>query len=238
MTDIALIGKKIGMTREFYKTGQAVPVTVIKMEKGRVIELINEEKRGYKAVQIGFGKIKSSKLSKAMKGYFAKKNTEPKKKLKEFRVENLENYKEGNELGLEIFKDVKFVDIRSTTIGKGFAGAMKRHNFSGLRASHGVSVSHRAHGSTGQNQDPGKVFKNKKMAGHMGNKHRTMQNIEIIKSDNENDLLYLKGSIPGSKNTEVLVKKSVKNIKKLTITEKISEIERIKKIPDKKKKAK
>ena len=171
-----------------------------------------------------------------MKGYFAKKNTEPKKKLKEFRVEKLENYKEGNELGLEIFKDVKFVDIRSTTIGKGFAGAMKRHNFAGLRASHGVSVSHRAHGSTGQNQDPGKVFKNKKMAGHMGNKVRTMQNIEIIKSDNENNLLYLKGSIPGSKNTEVLVKKSAKNIKKLTMGEKIAEIERIKKIPDKKKK--
>ena len=236
MSNIALIGKKIGMTREFYKTGQSVPVTVIKMEKGRVIEVINEEKRGYKAVQIGFGKIKNSKLSKAMKGYFAKKNTEAKKKLKEFRVENLENYKEGNELGLEIFKDVKFVDIRSTTIGKGFAGAMKRHNFSGLRASHGVSVSHRAHGSTGQNQDPGKVFKNKKMAGHMGNKPRTMQNIEIIKSDNENNLLYLKGSIPGSKNTEVIVKKSVKNIRKLTMLEKIAEIERLKKIPDKKKK--
>ena len=165
-----------------------------------------------------------------------KKNTEPKRKLKEFRVENLDNYKEGNELGLEIFKDVKFVDIRSTTIGKGFAGAMKRHNFSGLRASHGVSVSHRAHGSTGQNQDPGKVFKNKKMAGHMGNKLRTMQNIEIIKSDDENNLLYLKGSIPGSKNTEVIVKKSVKNIRKLTMSEKIAEIERIKKIPEKKKK--
>tara|TARA_Y100001970_G_scaffold27985_1_gene34247 strand:- start:1185 stop:1895 length:711 start_codon:yes stop_codon:yes gene_type:complete len=236
MTEIALIGKKIGMSREFYKTGQSVPVTVIKMETGRVIDVINEEKRGYKAVQIGFGKIKNSKLSKAMKGYFTKKNTEPKKKLKEFRVKNLENYKEGNELGLEIFKDVKFVDIRSTTIGKGFAGVMKRHNFSGLRASHGVSVSHRAHGSTGQNQDPGKVFKNKKMAGQMGNKIRTMQNIEIIKSDNENNLLYLKGSIPGSKNTEVLVKKSVKNIKKLTITEKIAELERLKKIPDKKKK--
>ena len=236
MTEIALIGKKIGMSREFYKTGQSVPVTVIKMETGRVIDVINEEKRGYKAVQIGFGKIKNSKLSKAMKGYFTKKNTEPKKKLKEFRVKNLENYKEGNELGLEIFKDVKFVDIRSKTIGKGFAGAMKRHNFSGLRASHGVSVSHRAHGSTGQNQDPGKVFKNKKMAGHMGSKIRTMQNIEIIKSDNENNLLYLKGSIPGSKNTEVLVKKSVKNIKKLTITEKIAEFERLKKIPDKKKK--
>ena len=224
------------MTREFYKTGQSVPVTVIKMEKGRVIDVISEEKRGYKSVQIGFGKIKSSKISKAMKGYFTKKNTEPKKKLKEFRVKNLENYKEGNELGLEIFKDVKFVDIRSTTIGKGFAGVMKRHNFAGLRASHGVSVSHRAHGSTGQNQDPGKVFKNKKMAGHMGNKLRTMQNIEIIKSDNENNLLYLKGSIPGSKNTEVVIKKSVKNVRKLTMTEKIAEIERIKKIPEKKKK--
>ena len=236
MTDIALIGKKIGMTREFYKTGQSVPVTVIKMEKGRIIDVINEEKRGYKAVQIGFGKIKNSKLSKAMKGYFTKKNTEPKRKLKEFKVENLENFKEGNEFGLEVFKDVKFVDIKSTTIGKGFAGVMKRHNFSGLRATHGVSVSHRSHGSTGQRQDPGKVFKNKKMAGHMGNKIRTIQNIEIIKSDNENNLLYLKGSIPGSKNTEVLVKKSVKNIKKLTITEKIAELERLKKTPDKKKK--
>ena len=235
MSEISLIGKKIGMTREFYKTGQSVPVTVIKMEKGRVIDVITEEKRGYKAVQIGFGKIKNSKISKSMKGYFTKKNTEPKKKLKEFRVENLDNYKEGNELGLEIFKDVKFVDIRSTTIGKGF-DLMKRHNFSGLRASHGVSVSHRAHGSTGQNQDPGKVFKNKKMAGHMGNKLRTMQNIEIIKSDNENNLLYLKGSIPGSKNTEVIIKKSVKNIRKLTMGEKIAEIERIKKIPEKKKK--
>ena len=236
MTEIALIGKKIGMTREFYKTGQSVPVTVIKMEKGRIVDLIQEDKRGYKAVQVGYGKIKNSKLSKAMKGYFTKKNTEPKKTLKEFRVKNLDNYKEGNELGLEVFKDVKFVDIKSTTIGKGFAGAMKRHNFSGLRASHGVSISHRAHGSTGQNQDPGKVFKNKKMAGHMGNKVRTMQNIEIIKSDNENNLLYLKGSIPGSKNTEVLVKKAAKNIKKLTIIEKIAEIERLKKIPEKKKK--
>ena len=236
MSEISLIGKKIGMTREFYKTGQSVPVTVVKMEKGRVIDVINEEKRGYKAVQIGFGKIKNSKISKAMKGYFTKKNTEPKKKLKEFRVKNLESYKEGNELGIEIFKDVKFVDIRSTTIGKGFAGVMKRHNFSGLRASHGVSISHRAHGSTGQNQDPGKVFKNKKMAGHMGNKLRTIQNIEIIKADNENNLLYLKGSIPGSKNTEVIIKKASKNIMKSTMIEKIAEIERLKKIPDKKKK--
>ena len=236
MNEIALIGKKIGMSREFYKTGQSVPVTVIKMEKGRVIQVIDEEKRGYKAVQIGFGNIKNSKLSKSMKGYFAKKNTEPKKKLKEFRVKALDIYKEGNEFGIEIFKDIKFVDIRSRTIGKGFAGVMKRHNFAGLRASHGVSVSHRSHGSTGGRQDPGKVFKNKKMAGHMGDKLRTIQNIEIVKSDLENDLLYLKGSIPGSKNTEVLVKKAVKNIKKLTITEKIEESEKLKKIPDKKKK--
>ena len=236
MNEIALIGKKIGMTREFYKTGQSIPVTVLKLEKARVIHVIEEAKRGYKAVQVGFGSIKTSKISKAMKGYFSKKNTEPKKKLKEFKVDNTENYKEGNEFGLEIFKDIKFVDVRSTTIGKGFAGVMKRHNFAGLRATHGVSVSHRSHGSTGQRQDPGKVFKGKKMAGHMGNKVRTMQNLEIIKSDLENDLLYLKGSIPGSKNTEVLVKKAIKNIKKLTINQKIELAEKAKKTPDKKKK--
>ena len=235
MNEIALIGKKLGMSREFYKTGQSVPVTVVKMEKGRIIQVINEEKRGYKAVQIGFGKIKNSKITKSMKGYFAKKNTEPKKILKEFRVASLENFKEGNEFGVEIFKDIKFVDIKSRTIGKGFAGVMKRYNFSGLGASHGVSISHRSGGSTGQRQDPGKVFKNKKMPGHMGDKLRTIQNIEIIKSDPENDLLYLKGSIPGSKNSEVLVKKAVKNIKKLTIHEKIEKIEKQKKTPDKKK---
>ncbi len=236
MREIALIGKKIGMTREFYKTGQSVPVTVLKVEKARVIQVIDTEKRGYKAIQLGYGKIKNSKLTKAMKGYFAKRNTEAKKRLKEFRVENVENFKEGNEFGLEIFKDIKFVDTKSKTIGKGFAGAMKRHNFGGLRATHGVSVSHRSHGSTGQRQDPGKVFKGKKMAGHMGDKLRTMQNIEIIKTDLENELLYLKGSIPGSKNSEVLVKGSVKNISKLTIDEKIKAAEQAKKTPDKKKK--
>ena len=236
MSEIALIGKKIGMTREFYKTGQSVPVTVLKIEKARVIEVIDEAKRGYKAVQLGYGKVKNSKLTKAMKGFFAKKNTEAKKTLKEYRVKDTENYKEGNEFGLEIFKDIKFVDTRSRTIGKGFAGAMKRHNFGGLRATHGVSISHRSHGSTGQRQDPGKVFKGKKMAGHMGDKLRTIQNIEIIKSDIDNNLLYLKGSIPGSKNTEVLVKKSVKNITKLTMKERIEVIEKLKKIPEKKKK--
>ena len=236
MSEIALIGKKIGMTREFLKTGQLVPVTVLKMEKARVIHVIEKEKRGYKAVQLGYGKIKNSKLTKAMKGYFSKRNTEPKKKLKEYRVSSTENYKEGNEFGLEIFKDIKFVDTKSKTIGKGFAGAMKRHNFGGLRATHGVSISHRSHGSTGQRQDPGKVFKGKKMAGHMGDKLRTMQNIEIIKADLDNELLYLKGSIPGSKNSEILVKKSVKNINRMSIEEKIEQIEQQKKSADKKKK--
>ena len=235
MSEIGLIGKKVGMTREFYKTGQSVPVTVLKLEKARIIDVIDESKRGYKAVQIGFGTLKMSKITKAMKGYFLKKNTEPKKKLKEFKVANTENYKPGNEFGLEIFKDVKFVDIKSKTIGKGFAGVMKRYNFAGLGATHGVSVSHRSHGSTGQRQDPGKVFKGKKMAGHMGSKLRTMQNLEIIKSDIDNNLLYVKGSIPGAKNSEVLVQKAVKNIKKLTIKEKNEVIEKLKKIPDKKK---
>ena len=220
MTEIALIGKKIGMTREFYKSGQLVPVTVIKMEKARVIQIIDKEKRGYSAIKVGFFKLKNSKLTKQMKGYFAKKNTEPKKILKEYRVENNDQYKEGNELGLEIFKDKKFLDVRSKTTGKGFAGVMKRYNFGGLRASHGVSVSHRSHGSTGQRQDPGKVFKGKKMAGHMGDKLRTMLNLEVVKSDLENSLLYLKGSIPGSKNSTVILRESVKNITRKTIKEK------------------
>ena len=217
---IGLLGTKLGMTREFMTSGQSVPVTVIKVEKGRVLDIISKEKRGYNAIKVGFFKIKNTKLKKQMKGYFAKKNTEPKKILKEFRIENIEQYKEGNELGLEIFKDKKFLDVRSKTIGKGFAGVMKRWNFGGLRASHGVSVSHRSHGSTGQRQDPGKVFKGKKMAGHMGDKSRTMLNLEVIKSDMENNLLYIKGSIPGAKNSTVLLRESVKNISRKTIKEK------------------
>tara|TARA_Y100001970_G_scaffold13689_1_gene15502 strand:- start:5834 stop:6544 length:711 start_codon:yes stop_codon:yes gene_type:complete len=236
MSNLELIGKKLGMTREFYETGQSVPVTVLKMEKARVIEIINKEKRGYSGIQLGFGNIKNSKLSKQMKGFFAKKNTEPKKTLKEIRLENISEYKEGNEFGIEIFENVKFVDVTARTIGKGFAGAMKRHNFSGLRATHGVSVSHRSHGSTGQRQDPGKVFKNKKMAGHMGDKFRTVQNLEIIKKDLENSLLFVKGSIPGSKNSEVMVTKSTKNISRFTVIEKIEAAKKAKNIADKKKK--
>ena len=217
---IGLIGKKIGMTREFLDSGPSMPVTVLSVEKGRILDIITKEKRGYDAIQVGFGKIKNSKLTKQMKGFFTKKSTEPKRFIREFRVENVSEYKAGNEIGLELFKDQKFVDIKSKTIGKGFAGVMKRYNFAGLRASHGVSVSHRSHGSTGQNQDPGKVFKGKKMAGHMGDKFRTIQNLEIIKSDEENNLIYVKGSVPGAKNAIILIQKNVKKINRITSLEK------------------
>ena len=220
---LGLVGKKIGMTREFFESGVSIPVTVLRIEKGRVIDIYTKEKNGYSAVKLGFINLKSSKLTNQMKGFFAKKNTEPKKIIKEFRLEKTDDYKTGNEIGLETLKDVKFVDVRSQTIGKGFAGVMKRYNFAGLRASHGVSVSHRSHGSTGQNQDPGKVFKGKKMAGHMGAKYRTMLNLEIVKSDLENNLLYLKGSIPGSKNSVVFLRKSIKIFNRKTSAEKYSQ---------------
>ena len=222
---IGLIGKKIGMTREFFDSGISMPVTVVSVEKGRIIDIITKEKRGYDAIKVGFGKVKNSKLTNQMKGVFTKKSTEPKKILKEFRVDNISEFKEGNEIGLELFKDQKFVDVTAKTIGKGFAGVMKRHNFGGMRASHGVSVSHRAHGSTGQNQDPGKVFKGKKMAGHMGDKMRTIQNLEIVKSDIENNLIFIKGSIPGSKNSFVLIQKNAKKINRNSSVDKARKIQ-------------
>ena len=235
---IGLIGKKIGMTKEFFDSGISVPVTVLSIEKGRILDIITKEKRGYNAIRVGFGKIKPSKLTKQMKGVFAKKSTEPKKILKEFRVDNISEFKEGNEIGLELFKDQKFVDITSKTIGKGFAGGMKRYGFSGLRASHGVSVSHRALGSTGQNQDPGKVFKGKKMAGHMGDKFRTIQNLEIIRSDLENNLIFVKGSVPGSKNSLVLIKRNSKKIVRMTTLERIKKAQTQITTPEAKKKEK
>jgi len=221
---LGLVGKKIGMTREFFSSGISVPVTVVKVEKGRVIDVYTKEKNGYSAVKLGFVKIKNSKLTNQMKGFFAKKNTEPQQIIKEYRVEKTDDYKAGNEIGLESFKDVKFIDVRSKTIGKGFAGVMKKYNFGGLRASHGVSVSHRSHGSTGQNQDPGKVFKNKKMAGHMGSKFRTILNLEIIRSDIENSLIYIKGSIPGSKNSLIYLRKSKKTFSRKTSIEKYAQL--------------
>ncbi len=217
---LGLVGKKIGMSREFMDSGASIPVTVVRVEKGRVIDVYSKEKNGYSAVKLGFLKIKPSKLTNQMKGFFSKKNTEPKRILKEYRVDKTEEYKVGSEIGLELLKDTKFIDVRSKTIGKGFAGPMKRWNFSGLRATHGVSVSHRSHGSTGQRQDPGKVFKNKKMAGHMGSKFRTLLNLEVIKSDMENNLIYIKGSIPGSKNSTVYIRKSIKLVTRKTVNEK------------------
>ena len=213
----------MGMTREFFNSGISIPVTVIKIEKGRIIDIYTKEKNGYSAVKLGFIKQKNSKLTKQMKGFFAKKNTEPKKIIKEYRVNKVEDFKTGSEIGLEILKDVKFIDVRSKTIGKGFAGVMKKYNFGGLRASHGVSVSHRSHGSTGQNQDPGKVFKGKKMAGHMGSKFRTLLNLEIIQSDIDNGLIYIKGSIPGSKNTTVFLRKSKKIVNRKTSKDKFAQ---------------
>ena len=198
---LGLVGKKIGMTQKFFESGEAVPVTVLQVEPGKIVEIIEKDKRGYSALLVGYGHIKSSKLTKSMKGFYAKKSLEAKKFLKEYRMKNTEEFKPGSDVTLDILKDKKYVDIRSKTIGKGFAGVMKRWNFGGLRATHGVSVSHRSHGSTGQRQDPGKVFKGKKMAGHMGDKFRTTQGLEIVEADLTNNLLYLRGSIPGSKNT-------------------------------------
>ncbi len=218
---LGLIGKKIGMTQKFYESGEAVPVTVLQIEPGKIVDVISKEKRGYTALLVGYGHVKSSKLSKAMKGFFAKKSLEAKKILKEYRLDDVKDYKPGSDVTLEILKDKKFVDIRSKTIGKGFAGVMKRWNFGGLRATHGVSVSHRSHGSTGQRQDPGKVFKGKKMAGHMGDKFRTTQGLEIVESDIANNLLYLRGSIPGSKNTYVEITEAVKKKNKLTVQERL-----------------
>ena len=231
-----IIAKKVGMTRLFLDNGKQIPVTVLHMENLQVVAQRTNEKHGYTAVQLGAGRSKVKNVSKAMRGHFSIAKVEPKRKIAEFRVapENLIDV--GAEITAEHYVEGQFVDVSGTSIGKGFAGAMKRHNFGGLRASHGVSISHRSHGSTGQCQGPGKVFKGKKMAGHMGSKMRTKQNIEIIKTDLENDIMYLKGSIPGSRNTEVLVKQSVKNIRKLTMSEKIEKMEKLKKVPEKKKK--
>jgi large subunit ribosomal protein L3 len=218
---IGLIGKKIGMTQKFFESGEAIPVTVLQVEPGKVVDVITKDKRGYSALLVGYGHVKSSKLTKAMKGFYAKKSLEAKKILKEYRIDDTEAFKPGADVTLEVLKDKKFVDIRSKTIGKGFAGVMKRYNFGGLRASHGVSVSHRSHGSTGQRQDPGKVFKGKKMAGHMGDKFRTTQGLEIVETDIANNLLYLRGSIPGSKNTYVEIMEAVKVKNKTTAVERL-----------------
>jgi large subunit ribosomal protein L3 len=205
-----LIAKKLGMSRVFAEGGEHVPVTVLKVEQCQVIAQRSVEKNGYTAVQLGVGTRKEKRVSKALKGHFGKAKVDAKRKLAEFRVTPDTMLEVGAEIVPSHFVAGQYVDVVGTTIGKGFAGVMKRWNFAGLEASHGVSISHRSHGSTGQRQDPGKVFKNKKMAGHLGQERVTQQNLEVISTDDANGLIIVKGAVPGAKNSYVLVKDAVK----------------------------
>ena len=205
-----VIAKKLGMTRLFLEDGKQVPVTVLQLDNLQVVAQRTTEKDGYTAVQLGAGQAKAKRTTAAMRGHFAKANVAPKRKIAEFRVspENLIDV--GAEISAEHYAAGQFVDIAGTSIGKGYAGAMKRHNFGGLRASHGVSVSHRSHGSTGQCQDPGKVFKGKKMAGHLGSVRVTTQNLQVVRTDADRGLIMVKGSVPGNKGGWVTIKDAVK----------------------------
>ncbi len=205
-----VIAKKLGMTRLFLEDGKQVPVTVLQLDNLQVVAQRTDEKDGYTAVQLGAGEAKAKRTTAAMRGHFAKANVAPKRKVAEFRVSADNLIEVGAEISAEHYNAGQFVDIAGTSIGKGFAGAMKRHNFGGLRASHGVSISHRSHGSTGQCQDPGKVFKGKKMAGHLGAVRVTTQNIQVVKTDAERGLILVKGSVPGSKGGWVTIKDAVK----------------------------
>jgi large subunit ribosomal protein L3 len=205
-----VIAKKVGMTRLFLEDGRQVPVTVLQLDGLQVVAQRTAERDGYSAVQLGAGSAKPKRVSKAVRGHFAVANVAPKRKIAEFRVapENLIDV--GEEITADHYFEGQFVDVSGTSIGKGFAGAMKRHNFAGLRASHGVSISHRSHGSTGQCQDPGKVFKGKKMAGHMGAARVTTQNLQVVRTDAERGLIMVKGAVPGSKGGWVTIKDAVK----------------------------
>lgn len=205
-----VIAKKVGMTRLFMDDGRQVPVTVLQLDNLQVVAQRTSEKDGYTAVQLGAGSPKAKRVSKAMRGHFAAQKVEPKRKLAEFRVTEDNLIDVGAEISAEHFLEGQKVDVSGTSIGKGFAGAMKRHNFGGLRASHGVSISHRSHGSTGQCQDPGRVFKGKKMAGHMGSVRVTTQNLEVVKTDADRGLIMIKGAVPGSKGGWVTIKDAVK----------------------------
>ena len=200
------------MSRIFEADGTHIPVTVLSVDGLKVVAVKTAERDGYTAVQLGTGAVKAKNVSKPLKGHFAKANTEPKKKLGEFRVSEDCLLEVGNELSVEHFVEGQYVDVCATSIGKGFAGVMKRHNFGGLEASHGVSVSHRSHGSTGQSQDPGKVFKGKKMAGHMGAERVTVQNLKVVAVDALKGLIMVKGAVPGSENAWVRVTDAVKKV--------------------------
>ncbi len=205
-----LIAQKLGMSRVFKETGAHVPVTVLKVDNCQVVANRTDESNGYTAVQLGIGTAKVKNVSKPQRGHFSKAKVEPKQKLAEFRVSADALIDVGTQLSVEHFVPGQYVDATGVSIGKGFAGGMKRHGFSGLRASHGVSVSHRSHGSTGQCQDPGKVFKGKKMAGHLGDRQVTAQNLEVVETDAERGLILVKGAIPGSKGGYILLKDAVK----------------------------
>ena len=205
-----IIAKKVGMTRLFMQDGKQIPVTVLQLEGLQVLAQRTSEKNGYTAVQLGIGAAKVKRVNKAVRGEFAKAKVEPKRKMVEFRVSEDNLIEVGAEISAQHFLEGQKVDVSGTSIGKGFQGAMKRWNFAGLRASHGVSISHRSHGSTGQCQDPGKVFKGKKMAGHMGAAKVTTQNLEVVRTDAERGLIMIKGAVPGSKGGWVTVKDAVK----------------------------
>ena len=205
-----LIAQKLGMTRLFNDEGLHLPVTVLKVDGCQVVAVRTAETDGYSAVQLGVGKAKVRRVGQAMRGHFAKAKVEPKRKLAEFRVSPGGLLEVGAELSVAHFVPGQFVDVVGTSIGKGFAGSMKRHNFHGLRASHGVSISHRSHGSTGNSQDPGKVWKGKKMAGHLGDERVTIQNLRVVSTDEERGLILLQGAVPGAKGGWVLISDAVK----------------------------
>jgi large subunit ribosomal protein L3 len=209
---IGLVGRKVGMTRIFTDDGAALPVTVLDVSDNRIAQIKTAEKDGYAAVQVAFGKRRASRVNRAMKGHFAKAAVEAGGVLREFRAsaEDLANLKIGGRIGVEIFKVGQKVDVQGTTLGKGFAGVIKRHHFGGGRASHGASLSHRTPGSTGMRQDPGRIFPGKRMPGHLGDKRRTVLNLEVVRVDPERQLLLVKGSVPGSSGRDVIVRPSVR----------------------------
>ncbi|MBV9834158.1 MAG: 50S ribosomal protein L3 [Alphaproteobacteria bacterium] len=205
-----LVAQKVGMTRVFNDAGEHVPVTVLKLDNVQVVAVRTEEKDGYNAVQLGIGAAKVKNVSKPQRGHFAKAKVEPKRKLVEFRVDKNGLLEVGAEMSANHFVAGQIVDVTGTTIGKGFAGAMKRWNFGGLEASHGVSISHRSHGSTGNRQDPGRTFKNKKMAGHLGSERVTTQNVKVVSTDEAKGLILIQGAVPGHNGAYVLVRDASK----------------------------
>ena len=206
-----LILKKIGMTRTFDDTGNSFPVTIMKLEENQVVKVLDRNNNGYFAIQVGTGKVKTKNISKAMRGHFAKSNVEPKRILKEFRVDEDMLVEQGKIFSINHFSVGQKIDVSGVSHGKGFSGGMKRHNFAGLEATHGVSISHRSHGSTGNSQDPGRVWKGKKMAGQYGNVNKTIQNLTVLQINDVDNLLYVKGSVPGPKNGYLTVKDAIKS---------------------------